>query len=131
MFLAVTAEEKGLLGSEYYASNPLYPLSKTVGVLNTDGGAIYGPARDFSIAGTAKLGLLDVLIAEGKRQGRRFTPDPRVEAGGFYRSDHFPFAKVGVPAISWRPGNRPGPGRHRPGQGAAGRIYGQALPPAG
>ena len=104
VFLAVTAEEKGLLGSEYYASNPLYPLSKTVGVLNTDGGAIYGPARDFSIAGTAKLDLLDMLIAEGKRQGRRFTPDPRVEAGSFYRSDHFPFAKAGVPAISWRSG---------------------------
>ena len=104
VFLAVAAEEKGLLGSEYYASNPLYPLSKTVGILNTDGGAIYGPARDFSIAGTAKLDLLDMLVAEGKRQGRRFTPDPRVEAGSFYRSDHFPFAKVGVPAISWRPG---------------------------
>ena len=104
VFLAVAAEEKGLLGSEYYASNPLYPLGKTVGILNTDGGAIYGRARDFSIAGTAKLDLLDMLIEEGKRQGRRFTPDPRVEAGSFYRSDHFPFAKVGVPAISWRPG---------------------------
>jgi Zn-dependent M28 family amino/carboxypeptidase len=104
VFLAVAAEEKGLLGSEFYASNPIYPLGKTVGILNTDGGAIYGPARDFSIAGTAKLDLLDMLIAEGKRQGRNFTPDPRVEAGSFYRSDHFPFAKAGVPAISWRPG---------------------------
>ena len=104
VFLTVAAEEKGLLGSEYYAANPLYPLGKTVGILNTDGAAINGPARDFSIAGTAKLDLLDMLIAEGKRQGRRFTPDPRVEAGSFYRSDHFPFAKVGVPAISWRPG---------------------------
>ena len=104
VFLAVAAEEKGLLGSEYYASNPVYPLGKTVGVINTDGGAIDGPARDFSIAGTAKLDLLDMLIAEGKRQGRRFTPDHRVEAGSFYRSDHFPFAKTGVPAISWRPG---------------------------
>jgi Zn-dependent M28 family amino/carboxypeptidase len=102
VFLAVAAEEKGLLGSEYYAANPLYPLGKTVGILNTDGAQIYGPARDFSIAGTAKLDLLDMLIAEGKRQGRRFTPDPKVEAGSFYRSDHFPFAKVGVPAISWR-----------------------------
>ena len=104
VFLAVAAEEKGLLGSEYYASNPLYPLGKTAGVLNTDGGAIYGPARDFSISGLAKLGLLDLLIAEGRRQNRTFTPDPRVEAGSFYRSDHFPFAKTGVPAISWRPG---------------------------
>ena len=104
VFLAVAAEEKGLLGSEFYASNPLYPLGKTAGVLNTDGGAIYGPARDFSISGLAKLGLLDMLIAEGKRQNRTFTPDPRVEAGSFYRSDHFPFAKAGVPAISWRSG---------------------------
>ena len=104
VFLAVAAEEKGLLGSEFYASNPLYPLGKTVGVLNTDGAAIYGPARDFSIAGTARLDLLDMLIEEGRRQNRTFTPDPRVEAGSFYRSDHFPFAKVGVPAISWRAG---------------------------
>ncbi|HET7708405.1 MAG TPA: M28 family peptidase [Sphingomicrobium sp.] len=104
LFLAVAAEEKGLLGSEYYAANPLYPLGKTVAVLNTDGGAIYGPARDFSIAGTARLDLLDMLIEEGRRQNRTFTPDPRVEAGSFYRSDHFPFAKVGVPAISWRSG---------------------------
>ena len=104
VFLAVAAEEKGLLGSEYYASNPLYPLGKTVAVLNTDGGAIYGPARDFSIAGNAKLDLLDLLIAEGKRLGRTFTPDRQPEIGSFYRSDHFPFAKAGVPAISWRRG---------------------------
>jgi Zn-dependent M28 family amino/carboxypeptidase len=104
VFLFVGAEEKGLLGSEYYVSNPLYPLAKTVGVLNTDGGSIYGPARDFSIAGSAKLDLLDMAIAEGARQGRRFSPDPRPEAGSFFRSDHFPFAKRGVPAISWRNG---------------------------
>jgi Zn-dependent M28 family amino/carboxypeptidase len=104
VFLFVGAEEKGLLGSEYYVSNPLYPLAKTAGVLNTDGGSIYGPARDFSIAGQAKLDLLDMAIAEGARQGRRFSPDPRPEAGSFFRSDHFPFAKRGVPAISWRAG---------------------------
>jgi Zn-dependent M28 family amino/carboxypeptidase len=104
VFLFVGAEEKGLLGSEYYVSNPLYPLAKTVGVLNTDGGSIYGPARDFSIAGQAKLDLLDMAIAEGARQNRRFSPDPRPEAGSFFRSDHFPFAKRGVPAISWRAG---------------------------
>lgn len=105
VFLFVGAEEKGLLGSEYYVSNPLYPLAKTVGVLNTDGGSIYGPARDFSIAGSARLDLLDMAIAEGARQGRRFSPDPRPEAGSFFRSDHFPFAKRGVPAISWRAGS--------------------------
>jgi Zn-dependent M28 family amino/carboxypeptidase len=104
VFLFVSVEEKGLLGSEYYAANPLYPLSKTVGVLNTDSMGVYGPARDFSISGTARLGLLDVLVAAGQRQGRRFTPDPHPESGGFYRSDHFPMAKVGVPAVSFKSG---------------------------
>jgi Zn-dependent M28 family amino/carboxypeptidase len=104
VFLFVAAEEKGLLGSEYYVSNPLFPLGKTAGVLNTDGGSIHGPARDFSISGSAKLGLLDMLIAEAGKQNRTYSPDERVEAGYFFRSDHFPFAKRGVPAISWRPG---------------------------
>jgi len=100
VFLAVTAEERGLLGSEYYAANPLYPLGTTVGMLNTDALSTAGPARDFSISGSAKLGLLDDLIEEGKKQGRYFTPDARPEAGSFYRSDHFTVAKRGVPAIS-------------------------------
>ncbi|HEY0413726.1 MAG TPA: M28 family metallopeptidase [Allosphingosinicella sp.] len=105
VFLAVTAEEKGLLGSEYYASNPLYPLAKTVGVLNMDALSVSGPARNFSISGSAKLGLLDDLIAEGRRRGRTFTPEPHPENGGFYRSDHFPMAKRGVPAVSFQSGN--------------------------
>ena len=105
VFLAVTAEEKGLLGSEYYAQNPLFSIAKTVGVINTDGGAIDGPAKNFTISGNAKLGLLDMLIAEGKKQGRYYSPDPHPEAGHFYRSDHFSFAKVGVPAISFSGGD--------------------------
>ena len=105
VFLAVTAEEKGLLGSEYYATHPLYPLAKTVAVLNTDSMGVWGPEKNFSISGTARLDLLDDLIAVGKREGRYFTPDPHPESGGFYRSDHFSFAKQGVPAISFKPGN--------------------------
>jgi Zn-dependent M28 family amino/carboxypeptidase len=105
VFLAVTAEEKGLLGSEYYATHPLYPLAKTVAVLNTDSMGVWGPEKNFSISGTAKLDLLDDLIAAGKQEGRYFTPDPHPENGGFYRSDHFSFAKQGVPAISFKPGN--------------------------
>jgi Zn-dependent M28 family amino/carboxypeptidase len=105
VFLAVTAEEKGLLGSEYYATHPLYPLAKTVGVLNTDSMGVWGPEKNFSISGTAKLGLLDDLIAAGRAEGRYFTPDPHPENGGFYRSDHFSFAKQGVPAVSFKPGN--------------------------
>ncbi|MEA2983556.1 MAG: hypothetical protein QOF09_5379 [Alphaproteobacteria bacterium] len=105
VFLAVTAEEKGLLGSEYYAQNPLFPAAKTAGVINTDGGQIWGPAKNFTISGNARLDLLDMLVAEGKKQGRYYSPDPHPEAGHFYRSDHFSFAKVGVPAISFGDGN--------------------------
>ena len=101
MFLAVAAEEKGLLGSAYYAANPIYSLGKTVAVINTDGLGVFGRTRDFSISGSAKLGLLDLLVAEAAKRGRHYSPDPRPEAGSFYRSDHFPFAKVGVPAISF------------------------------
>lgn len=104
VFLAVTAEEKGLLGSDYYASSPVWPLGKTVGVINMDGVIGPGPARDFTISGLAKLELLDMLIAEGQRRNRTYSPDPRVEAGAFFRSDHFPFAKRGVPAISYGSG---------------------------
>ncbi|WP_309612066.1 M28 family metallopeptidase [Sphingomonas sp.] len=105
LFLAVTAEEKGLLGSEYYGTHPLYPLGTTVGMLNTDSMGVHGSSRDFSISGSAKLGLLDDLIEEAAKRGRRFTPDPHPEAGHFYRSDHFTLAKVGVPAISFDSGN--------------------------
>lgn len=104
VFMAVTAEEKGLLGSEYYAANPVYPLATTAGVINMDALSVTGPAKDFTISGTAKLGLLDDLIAEGRKRGLAYTPDPRVEAGGFYRSDHFSMAKRGVPAISFGSG---------------------------
>ena len=103
-FMAVTAEEKGLLGSEYYATNPLYPLATTVGNINMDGAAVSGPARDISTSGDAGLTLQDHLIAVAKAHGRAFTPDSRPEAGSFFRSDHFSFAKQGVPALSFGSG---------------------------
>ena len=104
VFLAVTAEEKGLLGSEYYAGKPLYPLATTVAVINMDGMSPFVPSRDYGIYGTAKLGLLDDLkqVADGWKL--RYTPDPKPEAGSFFRSDHFSFAKRGVPAISYSAG---------------------------
>jgi Zn-dependent M28 family amino/carboxypeptidase len=105
VFLNVTAEEKGLLGSEYYAANPLYPLATTVGVLNTDALDAGGPARNFTVSGNAASGLLDKLVADGKAMGLTYTPDPHLEAGYFFRSDHFPFAKRGVPALSFGSGN--------------------------
>jgi Zn-dependent M28 family amino/carboxypeptidase len=104
VLLAVTAEEKGLLGSEYYAANPLYPLATTVADINMDALSPTGPARDFTTSGNAAVTLQDDLIAVGKAKGRVYTPDPRPEAGSFFRSDHFPFAKRGVPAISFGSG---------------------------
>ena len=104
VFMAVTAEEKGLLGSEYYATHPLYPLGLTAGVINTDVLGVLGPERDFSVRGNQKFGLLDMLVEEAAKRGRRFTPDPHPETGGFFRSDHFTLAKVGVPALSFTPG---------------------------
>ena len=104
MFLAVTAEEKGLLGSEYYATHPLYPLATTVADLNMDALSDSGPARDFSTSGDAALTLQDDLAAIGKTHGRTYSPDPQPEAGRFFRSDHFPLAKAGVPAISFKSG---------------------------
>jgi Zn-dependent M28 family amino/carboxypeptidase len=104
LFLAVTAEEKGLLGSEYYAANPLRPLATTAGVINMDGPFGVEKTTNFSISGAAKLDLLTMLTEEAAKQNRRYTPDPRPEAGSFYRSDHFSFAKQGVPAISFQPG---------------------------
>ncbi|GAA3924857.1 M28 family metallopeptidase [Luteimonas lutimaris] len=104
VFLNVTAEEKGLLGSEYYASKPLYPLSKTVAVINMDALDPHGPARDFSTSGSARQDLLDTLVATAKRFDLRYTADSKPEAGYFFRSDHFPFAKRGVPAVSFGSG---------------------------
>lgn len=100
LFLAVTAEEKGLLGSEYYSANPLFPLATTVGDINIDALSAAGPAKDIGTSGDGKVDLQDLLVAKAKAHGRYFTPDPMPQAGHFYRSDHFPFAKRGVPAIS-------------------------------
>jgi Zn-dependent M28 family amino/carboxypeptidase len=103
VFLAVTAEEKGLLGSEYYATHPLYPLETTVADINMDHLGLFGPTRDISTSGTNTL--VDEIEAAAKKQGRTLSPDPRPEAGSFFRSDHFPLSKVGVPAVSFRPGD--------------------------
>ena len=73
-------------------------------MINTDVLGVLGPARDYSVRGNQKFGLLDILVEEGQRRGRRYTPDPHPETGGFYRSDHFTVAKAGVPALSFSPG---------------------------
>ncbi len=99
LFLAVTAEEKGLLGAKYYAEHPLYPLEKTLAVINMDGMNQYGPTSDLTIIGLGNSTLDDVATAVAKEQGRTVLPDPEPEKGYFYRSDHFEFAKQGVPAL--------------------------------
>ncbi|RAK59921.1 peptidase M20 [Phenylobacterium hankyongense] len=104
VFMSVTGEEKGLLGSEYYAANPLYPLATTVADLNMDGMNILGPTKDVTMSGDSAFDLRDDMIAVAKAQGLSFSPDPNPEAGHFYRSDHFPFAKRGVPALSFGSG---------------------------
>ena len=100
VFMAVTAEEKGLLGSLYYATHPLYPLGATVADFNFDALDADGRAHDVSVRGGDQLFLEDDLAAVAKTHGRRFSPEPDPGAGRFYRADHFEFAKVGVPAIS-------------------------------
>jgi Zn-dependent M28 family amino/carboxypeptidase len=126
LFLAVTAEEKGLLGSEYYASNPLYPLAKTVGLINMDALSPEGPARNFTISGNAKLDLLDLLTEKAKTRGLAYTPDPQPEAGKFFRSDHFSLAKRGVPAISFGSGNDWIAGGVAAGQGSKNKYTAEA-----
>ncbi|MDR2013493.1 MAG: M28 family peptidase [Rhodanobacter sp.] len=105
VFLHVTAEEKGLLGSEYYATKPLYPLAKTVGVINMDALDPHGIARNFSTSGSEGSDLLDLLQQDAKDAGMAYVSDPHPEAGHFFRSDHFSFAKRGVPALSFESGN--------------------------
>ncbi|MGZ8363094.1 MAG: M28 family metallopeptidase [Caulobacteraceae bacterium] len=104
MFLAVTAEEKGLLGSEYYANHPLVSNAKTVGVINLDALGVSGPSRDVTLSGGGQVSLEDDIESYAKAEGRRLSPDPEPGAGHFYRSDHFPFAKAGVPAVSFGSG---------------------------
>jgi Zn-dependent M28 family amino/carboxypeptidase len=99
LFLAVTAEEQGLLGSKWYAENPLYPLDRTVANINMDGLGIWGPTSDVVLVGKGQSTLDDVLAAEAARQGRVVMAEPTPEKGYYYRSDHFEFAKVGVPAL--------------------------------
>jgi Zn-dependent M28 family amino/carboxypeptidase len=99
LFLFVTAEEQGLLGSEFYATNPLYPLEKTVANINIDGVNQWGRTRDITVVGMGASDLDDVLRGAAQAQGRTLNPDPESEKGFYYRSDHFNFAKVGVPAL--------------------------------
>jgi Zn-dependent M28 family amino/carboxypeptidase len=104
LFLFPTAEEQGLLGAEWYSRNPLVPLKKTAANVNLDSMNILGETRDFVPLGAERSSLRAVVEQVAHERGLSIAPDPRPEQGSFYRSDHFPFAKVGVPSISLKEG---------------------------
>ena len=106
-FLIVTAEEQGLLGSKYYADNPIIPLDKTVANINMDAMNVLGKTKDIAVIGMGKSDLEEELTIAATRQGRTVTQEDRPEAGYYYRSDHFSFAKVGVPALYAKGGSEP------------------------
>jgi Zn-dependent M28 family amino/carboxypeptidase len=99
LFLMVTAEEQGLLGSEHYAVTPIYPLSKTLANINVDGVNQWGRTKDITVIGLGASDLDDYLRDAAAEQSRTLRPDPESEKGFYYRSDHFNFAKQGVPAL--------------------------------
>jgi Zn-dependent M28 family amino/carboxypeptidase len=100
LFLSVTAEEQGLLGSAYYAQHPLYPVEKTVANINIDGINNFGKTKDIEITGAGQSELEDYLKREVESKGRYIAIETHQEAGHYFRSDHFNFAKVGVPALN-------------------------------
>ena len=100
LFVFVTAEESGLLGSEYFGQHPTVPASKIIAALNIDGGNILGRVRDLNVLGENKSSLGSSLAQLVRLGGVRLSPDAHPEQGHFYRSDHFSFAKVGIPSIS-------------------------------
>jgi len=99
VFLAVTAEEQGLLGSSYYATHPVFPTNKTVAAINIDGLNVFGKMNDITIIGYGNSELDDYVTAAARHQNRTVRPDPEPQKGSFYRSDHFNFAKRGIPAL--------------------------------
>jgi Zn-dependent M28 family amino/carboxypeptidase len=99
VFLAVTAEESGLLGSRYYAEHPIYPLARTVGGVNMDGLNVVGATRDFVLTGAGKSEIEDLAKPIVAAQGRSIAPEPNPERGTYFRSDHFSLAKLGVPML--------------------------------
>lgn len=105
LFVFVTAEESGLLGSEWFGQHPAVPKSQIVAALNMDGGNVLGRTRDLTVLGDTKSSLGPMIAAMIRPMGMRISPDDHPERGAFYRSDHFSFAKVGIPAVSIGAGN--------------------------
>jgi Zn-dependent M28 family amino/carboxypeptidase len=122
LFVAVTLEESGLLGSKYYVAHPVVPLDKTVGVINLDALGVDGRTRDLTVVGMGSSQLEDVLKEVAGKQGLSLHAEAHPEAGGYFRSDHFNFAKAGVPAIDIGSGDDLVDGGTAAGE-AAGKDY--------
>jgi Zn-dependent M28 family amino/carboxypeptidase len=105
VFLFTTAEEQGLLGSEWYSTHPIFAPAKTAANINIDGGNLYGLTMDYGALGAERSTLQSIVNDVLPSRGMKFAPDTRPEQGSFFRSDHFPFAKIGVPALSIRNGS--------------------------
>ncbi|WP_423186203.1 M28 family metallopeptidase [Alishewanella sp. d11] len=105
VFILVTAEERGLLGSAWYAENPVFPLEKTVAAINMDVMNVYGPMKDMVVVGLGNTDLEEVLVKHTEQQGRYVIKEPNPEAGIAYRSDHFSLSKKGVPILYAKGGN--------------------------
>jgi hypothetical protein len=105
VFFFPTAEEQGLLGAEYYSQHPLFPLAKTAANVNIDGVNFFGKVSDFKPLGADRSSLMDHISEAASERNLKLQPDNRPEQGFFFRSDHFPFAKVGVPAVSLQHGD--------------------------
>lgn len=105
LFLFPTAEEQGLIGAEWYSKHPLVPLAKTAADVNLDSMNVLGRTHDFVPLGAERSSLKAVVEAIARERGMKVSPDARPEQGSFYRSDHFPFARVGVPSISLKEGS--------------------------
>lgn len=99
LFLSVTLEESGLLGSRYYVEQPIFPLKNTVATFNMDAIQVIGKTRDVVVIGFGNSELEDILKAQAEAQGRIIVPEPTPENGFYYRSDHFNFARAGVPSL--------------------------------
>ncbi len=106
LFVAVTLEEYGLLGSRYYANNPVIPTNQTVAAINMDALSLVGPTEDVVVVGYGSSELEDILARAVVLQDREVVPEPTPEGGFYYRSDHFNFARVGVPALYAKGGIR-------------------------
>src|SRR3546814_821979 len=118
-FIAVTLEESGLLGSQYYVAHPAFPLDKTVGVINIDAIGVYGKSRDLVVVGKGNSELEDILKAQTAAQGRTLEEESTPESGFYFRSDHFNFAKAGVPALYTESGEDLVEGGREAGEAAA------------